>query len=1615
MKKIIAVSMMLCASFLCKMQAQSLSFDFNDAIPAIVGENSFSNTGITLYKIPVPANNYSLRYYVQSGYYSSLTVYKNRSVKPYSSIKRMNTTPNGFNIITGNAKDTFYLAFSNDYGNSILWGLEVDTMYSERGESFENPFSIYEGKNILSSGNYKVKWCKYVFPENGSITVRSSSQYIYAYKAKPAYSSDVWSDNENFSDANLLNLGSLNYSASADLSQLKVNGKAGDAIYIKIMDDYNTSAQWQLFVTFHKARLANGTDARTPQPITIGKGDYPLLNYYENSFFSFFSFTPTVTGKYQLSVDAQNAWKWSLMTDRQVWDPIIGEPFVFNALANNTYVFGIGSFAGSNKITFSLENADKTKPLSLFSNNITPFTLNKLNLTKLKDNPSVNYAYKAEKNGVLQIIHPYRKSESNLVTFFADKRHTSVSEYVQLETLNDAIFVNKDDSVYLHWDSPVDTFSWFAKLYNTTDFLKFKSADYDGKGADVTIDYTNHIVKATFPYNELFSSGIKVDFSLVDGSKAMFANETLTSGSSIYFTKESDTTITVFDKVGNSQAWTLQVRKYSLASTAKIFTQFFIESVQIGIATIDNANKKITAKVEWSKNVSLTARCNISPRASSDKLSGTDDLKYMYLYFDNDSDSIAKDSVRVVAEDGTENKYYIEVTRVIPTVGMSCATPIIASTGINSGNWPISAVFSYKCSSDNAVEFSGADSKYNYLYVLNGCPATSSKYFYLSPESKYAKRCKKGEIIYFYFEQKIKTFTIKEIPVSTEKEVISVNSMSGEYMLDKPNRTVWLNVPANSSANIYAKVSEGAEIWKDSVKQEYSIYVYSFPDSFEVMAMDSSKVTWYIKNYTKKEDTRILSFTLPNQVGATQIDSVNKKITCFVDKDVPLGNLIASFALSSGANAYVNGIQQYAGFTKNDFNKPLNYSIRTANDSVAWIVDVKNAGTAYVGILDFNIHGQFTSPNIDFPNKTIKVKTLPYVDVKQLRTYFTITPGASAIMNSTTISSDIVIDYSSEVSINVTNGVSSNLWKIYVSPMEKACQAGFTYTISKDTVRFVNTSTGGEIYYWNFGDNMVTQMQNPMHKFKTGTYNVSLTVYNSETECLDTYTERITIGTVSCEAVFSFVVKPLLKQVTFTNTSKGNKYFWAFDDGTYSEEPNPIKTYNNKGVYKVSLIATNADMSCKDMVTKIVSVGDSCSAAFSYFADTSKNMVSLYSNYNKPLLRHLWEMSDGSISNEPNPIIAVPAKGYYTVSHTVLNPLTLCADKVKEVIQAGASNDDCFANFTFLSSDTGVVFINRSKGNLKGYIWNFGDNTNKSSKENPTHQYNKEGLFNVCLTVINDKNITNTACKKVSSAPLSSNCEADFNYFVDNETYSTQFINRSSGSPERYYWGFGDSNSSAVLNPQNTYSKAGDYLVSLKITSLSSTCYDEAYKLINVGTPGGMRVVFITKPQNIALKAGGYPVDFIGAGLGDQAKLKWDFGDGQTDSTTTSPTHEYAEPGTYTVCYIVEDPITGDSSQYCEEVIVTKDSEIETTSIMGMKVYPMPFDNQINIVLEGVNDGMYSLDLFDLSGRRVDNVVNKISSANKIVSYNGSNLPVGSYILKASSSSGTTSILIIKK
>jgi PKD repeat protein len=124
-------------------------------------------------------------------------------------------------------------------------------------------------------------------------------------------------------------------------------------------------------------------------------------------------------------------------------------------------------------------------------------------------------------------------------------------------------------------------------------------------------------------------------------------------------------------------------------------------------------------------------------------------------------------------------------------------------------------------------------------------------------------------------------------------------------------------------------------------------------------------------------------------------------------------------------------------------------------------------------------------------------------------------------------------------------------------------------------------------------------------------------------------------------------------------------------------------------------------------------------------------------------------------------------------------------------------------------------------------------------------------------------------------------------------------------------------------NPVHTYAEAGYYKVRLISGDTISGCKSRHYELINVGVGNqGLKAGFGYEEDTLNFKAGGYPVDFVGVAVGKPAKMVWDFGDGSKDSSSVELTHEYTKPGTYTVCFTIEDQVTGESDTECEEIVV---------------------------------------------------------------------------------------------
>ncbi|MDD3323430.1 MAG: PKD domain-containing protein [Paludibacter sp.] len=135
---------------------------------------------------------------------------------------------------------------------------------------------------------------------------------------------------------------------------------------------------------------------------------------------------------------------------------------------------------------------------------------------------------------------------------------------------------------------------------------------------------------------------------------------------------------------------------------------------------------------------------------------------------------------------------------------------------------------------------------------------------------------------------------------------------------------------------------------------------------------------------------------------------------------------------------------------------------------------------------------------------------------------------------------------------------------------------------------------------------------------------------------------------------------------------------------------------------------------------------------------------------------------------------------------------------------------------------------------------------------------------------------------------------------------------------EMDFWGRA---SSTVKNPAHTYSKAGNYTVSLKATNATGTSTKTIKNYINVkAAPIKPIAAFSAAPTSgkVPLK-----VQFTDKSTGSPTSWKWSFGDG-TYSTTKSPAHTYSKAGKYTVTLTVKNTNGNNTKTVSGYIIVSK-------------------------------------------------------------------------------------------
>jgi beta propeller repeat protein len=275
-----------------------------------------------------------------------------------------------------------------------------------------------------------------------------------------------------------------------------------------------------------------------------------------------------------------------------------------------------------------------------------------------------------------------------------------------------------------------------------------------------------------------------------------------------------------------------------------------------------------------------------------------------------------------------------------------------------------------------------------------------------------------------------------------------------------------------------------------------------------------------------------------------------------------------------------------------------------------------------------------------------------------------------------------------------------------------------------------------------------------------------------------------------------------------------------------------------------------------------------------------------------------WDFGDGTTSTKQNPTHKYSKVGVYTVKLTVTNAAGSNTATKTDYIKVIAKPVAAFSvSPTSGRAPLNVKFTDTSTGTPTKWKWDFGDGS-KSFLQNPTHKYSKAGKYTVTLTVTNAAGI-NTVTKSnyitVTAKPAAAFSASPTS---GKSPLNVKFTDKSTGSPTKWKWDFGDGISSTKQNPTHKYSKAGKYTVTLKVTNaVGINTVTKSNYITVTGTSQAPTADFWGWPLSgkAPLK-----VTFTETSKGSPTSWKWDFGDGKY-STEKSPTHTYSSAGTYTV------------------------------------------------------------------------------------------------------------------
>lgn len=455
---------------------------------------------------------------------------------------------------------------------------------------------------------------------------------------------------------------------------------------------------------------------------------------------------------------------------------------------------------------------------------------------------------------------------------------------------------------------------------------------------------------------------------------------------------------------------------------------------------------------------------------------------------------------------------------------------------------------------------------------------------------------------------------------------------------------------------------------------------------------------------------------------------------------------------------------------------------------------------------------------------------------------------------------------------------------------------GFEVTSCDGTTLCFATSAGTSSYnsiQWDFGDGQTSFNSTPCHTYANATdYPVTVTIGSGI--CQANFTETVTVEEPpSANFTLDYpspACGPLEVQIADFSTGDNLVYEWNIA-GTVVNGPDPGNVVlDNTGT--ITLVVSNGcGSSSHSELVEVLPTPVAGFGANQYVCsgDTLEiyNVATLYDEL-------FWDFGNGQTSTDTNTQHVVYFTGpdndtvqIMQIATNECGPDTSVQTVIVVPTDASANVTTSAAPLFQVCQNEEVCFQSFSQPSGIPLQWNFGDG-NTTIGFDVCHAFEAPGTYDVVAKLVScgfDSTVITVTVLPIPAVAFAApgpTCPGQ----------PLAFQNQSSGAVG-YVWHFGDGQSSTLYSPSHSYAAAGSYEACLVATSANG-CRDTICHQVNISDlPTAEFTV-----QNPGCQ--GDPVSFTSTSSPDVVSCAWLFGDGNVSASCT-PTHVYAQPGTYAV------------------------------------------------------------------------------------------------------------------